>query len=195
MSSNAPTSRRNRNMIPGPRASRPPLLRTHKNPRAHKTGAGGTPAVPGPLIAALAVAALTLFAAPARAAETGAFFAGKTVRILVGFSPGGGYDLYARELGRYLGRHIPGNPSVVVQNMAGAGSLKAVNFLYNAAPRDGTVLATFARGIVFEPLIGHLDGAQFDAPRLNWIGSVSNEVSVCAINSSRAISTWPDMLT
>src|SRR6202011_5916615 len=112
--------------------------------------AGGTLAL---RIVAAAIA--LLFAAPASAAETTSFYAGKTVRILVGFSPGGGYDVYARELGRFLGRHIPGNPSVVVQNMVGAGSLKAVNFLYNAAPRDGTVMATFARGIVFEPLIGH----------------------------------------
>jgi tripartite-type tricarboxylate transporter receptor subunit TctC len=133
-------------------------------------------------------------ATPARAADTSSFFAGKTVRILVGFSPGGGYDVYARELGRYLGRHIPGNPSIVIQNMAGAGSLKAVNFLFNAAPRDGTLLATFARGIAFEPLIGHLDGAQFEAPKFNWIGSVSDEVSVCAINASRGIVTWQDML-
>jgi hypothetical protein len=153
------------------------------------------------IIAALLVlvtvpaAAQTTLAAPARAADGSPFFAGKTVRILVGFSAGGGYDIYARELGRYLGRHIPGNPSIVVQNMVGAGSLKAVNFLYNAAPRDGTVLATFARGIVFEPLIGHLDGAQFDAPKFNWIGSVSNEVGVCAINTSRGIFTWQDMLT
>ncbi len=134
--------------------------------------------------------------APALADDAGSFFfAGKTVRIVVGFSAGGGYDIYARELGRYLGRHIPGHPSVVVQNMAGAGSLKAVNFLFNAAPRDGTVLATFSRGIVFEPLIGHLDGAQFDAPKFNWIGSISDEVGVCAINASRGIATWRDMLT
>jgi tripartite-type tricarboxylate transporter receptor subunit TctC len=133
---------------------------------------------------------------PLRAAETSSpFYAGKTLRILVGFSPGGGYDLYARELARYLGRHVPGNPAVLVQNMVGAGSLKAVNYLYNAAPRDGTVLATFARGIVFEPLISHLDGAQFDAPKFNWIGSVSNEVSVCATNASRGIHTWHDMET
>jgi len=82
----------------------------------------------------------------------------------------------------------------VVQNMAGAGSLKAVNFLFNAAPRDGTVLATFSRGIVFEPLIGHLDGAQFEAPKFSWIGSISDEVSVCAINASLGIVTWQDML-
>src|SRR5258708_2967515 len=143
---------------------RPPLTLF---PRPESRIASGPPALPRMLMAALAIAATVTLAATARAAETIPFFAGKTVRILVGFSAGGGYDLYARELGRYLGRHIPGNPSIVVQNMVGAGSLKAVNFLYNAAPRDGTVLATFARGIVVEPLIGHLDGAQFDAPKFN----------------------------
>ena len=131
----------------------------------------------------------------ARAADVAPFFAGKTLRVLVGFSPGGGYDLYARELARYMGRHIPGNPTVVVQNMPGAGSLKAVNYLYNAAPRDGTVIATFARGIVFEPLIGRPDGAQFEATKFNWIGSVSNEVGVCGIMSSRSVASWQDMLT
>lgn len=149
------------------------------------------------------LAAVPLFAAatslatgvlPARAVEQqGPFYAGKTVRILVGFGPGGGYDLYARELGRFLGRHLPGNPTVVVQNMVGAGSLKAVNFLYNAAPRDGTVIAGFSRGIVFEPLIGHPDGAQFEAPKLNWVGSMSDEVGVCAVASSRGISSFEDM--
>ena len=137
---------------------------------------------------------VAMFAAPVYAAESSAsFYAGKTLRILVGFGPGGGYDLYARALGRYLGQHVPGNPTVVVQNMVGAGSLKVVNYLFNAAPRDGTVIATFARGIVFEPLIGHPDGAQFDAPRFNWIGSISNEVSVCAIMSTRGIASWEDM--
>jgi tripartite-type tricarboxylate transporter receptor subunit TctC len=147
------------------------------------------------LIAAVTFATTTIPATRAGAQDASSFFAGKTVRIVVGFSAGGGYDIYARALGRYLGRHIPGHPSVVVQNMAGAGSLKAVNFLFNAAPRDGTVLATFSRGIVFEPLIGHLDGAQFEAPKFNWIGSISDEVSVCAINASRGITTWQDMLT
>src|SRR5262249_15388948 len=121
------------------------------------------------------------------------FYAGKTLRILVGFSPGGGYDLYARTLARYLGKHIPGGPTVVVQNMPGAGSLKVVNWLYNAAPRDGTALATFARGIVFEPLLGHPEGTQFEAARFNWIGSISNEVSVCALNSASGIRTFADM--
>jgi tripartite-type tricarboxylate transporter receptor subunit TctC len=155
---------------------------------------GWMPALRRMLLAAFITAGTAIFT-PAVADDTGSSFAGKTVRVVVGFSPGGGYDIYARELARYLGRHIPGHPAVVVQNMAGAGSLKAVNFLFNAAPRDGTVLATFSRGIVFEPLIGHLDGAQFDAPKFNWIGSISDEVGVCAINASRGIATWQDMLT
>jgi tripartite-type tricarboxylate transporter receptor subunit TctC len=153
---------------------------------------------PGPArseVLALAIVAAALVA-PAHAAESStSFYAGKTLRILVGFGPGGGYDLYARALGRYLGQHVPGNPTVVVQNMVGAGSLKVVNFLFNAAPRDGTAIATFARGIVFEPLIGHPDGAAFDAPKFNWIGSISNEVSVCAIRSSRGVDSWEDMKT
>jgi tripartite-type tricarboxylate transporter receptor subunit TctC len=135
-------------------------------------------------------------AIPARAADQVAdFYAGKTLRIAVGFAPGGGYDLYARTLARHLGRHVPGEPGVVVQNMPGAGSLKAVNWLYNAAPRDGTALATFARGIVFEPLLGHAEGTQFDAARFNWIGSVSNEVSVCALRRASGITTFADMRT
>jgi tripartite-type tricarboxylate transporter receptor subunit TctC len=144
---------------------------------------------------AIAMAAAVVVAAPAGAADTAdQFYAGKTIRVLVGFGPGGGYDLYARTLGRFLGRHIAGEPSIVVQNMPGAGSLKVVNYLFNAAPRDGTTLATFARGVVYEPILGHPDGAQFEAPKFNWIGSIANEVSVCAFNAGRGIATWRDMV-
>ena len=133
-------------------------------------------------------------ALPAGAADSVAdFYARNPLRILVGFGPGGGYDLYARTLARYLGKHLPGEPTVLVQNVPGAGSLKVVNYLANAAPRDGTVLATFARGIVFEPLLGHTEGTQFDAAKLTWIGSVSNEVSVCALTTASGIANWADM--
>src|SRR5271157_2783290 len=115
---------------------------------------------------ATAAAVCAALAAPAGAAETAdAFYAGKTIRVLVGFATGGGYDLYARTLGRFFGRHLAGEPAIVVQNMPGAGSLKVVNYLFNAAPRDGTVMATFARGVVYEPLFGHPEGAQFEAPK------------------------------
>jgi tripartite-type tricarboxylate transporter receptor subunit TctC len=89
------------------------------------------------------VALAVLGTAPAAAAETD-FYAGKTVQVLIGFSSGGGYDIYARTLARHMGRHIPGNPRLIPQNMPGAGSLKAVNYLYNVAPKDGTAIAGFA---------------------------------------------------
>src|ERR1700728_292466 len=145
-------------------------------------------------VSAVAVfAALTMFATvPAHADD---FYAGKTIELLIGFSSGGGYDLYGRTLARYLGRHIPGNPQIVPQNMPGAGSLKSVNYLYNVAPKDGTAIGIFAPGILAEPLLGHGEGAQFDATRFGWLGSVSQEVSVCAFMASTGIATLDDMQT
>src|SRR5579883_988849 len=134
--------------------------------------------------------ALALAAAirPAPAADpVSEFYTGRTISILVGFTTGGGYDLYARTLARYMGAHMPGHPAFVVQNMPGAGSLKAVNFLYALAPHDGTVMATFARGMVVDPLLDHNDAAKFDAPKFGWIGSISDEVSVCAFLATTGI--------
>src|SRR5215470_18980675 len=88
---------------------------------------------------ALAVFAMvgSVLASPAQADAVSDFYKGKTVNIVIGYAPGGGYDLYARTLGRHIGRHIPGNPTIIVQNMPGAGSIKAANFLYTIAPKDG----------------------------------------------------------
>src|SRR5258708_38591105 len=91
--------------------------------------------------------AATFAPAPARSDEVSDFYAGRTVQLVIGYAPGGGYDDYARMLGRHIGRHIPGNPTVVVQNMPGAGSIRAANYLYNVAAKDGTVFGGFARGI------------------------------------------------
>src|SRR5262245_25289907 len=135
-----------------------------------------------------------LLAAPAAAAEPD-FYAGKTIQLLIGFSAGGGYDIYARTLARHMGRYIPGHPRLVPQNMPGAGSLKVVNYLYNVAPKDGTAIAAFAPGVVFEPLLGRSEGMQFAAPRFTWLGSISQEVSVCAFIKSAGIRTWRDMQT
>lgn len=147
----------------------------------------------------LAFAALigALIAAPrAQAADAVAnFYKGRTVQVIIGYGPGGGYDLYARALSRYLGKHIPGNPTVLPQNMPGAGGLKAMNYLYNAARKDGTFIGTFARGLVIGPLLGHTQGTQFDATKFTWIGSISDEVSVCAFWSTSGIRTWDDMRT
>jgi tripartite-type tricarboxylate transporter receptor subunit TctC len=142
---------------------------------------------------ALALLALGLGGA-ARADDVASFYKNRSMVLIVGYSVGGGYDLYARLVARYMGAHIPGQPTLVPQNMPGAGSLKVVNYLFNAAPRDGTTLATFARGVVYEPILGHPDGAQFEAPKFNWIGSIANEVSVCAFNAGRGVATWQDMV-
>ena len=113
-----------------------------------------------------AIAAGALLAAgvtvPASADEISDFYKGKSVNIVVGHEAATGFDIYARVLARHLGRHIPGNPSIVVQNMTGASGLTAANWLYNVAPKDGTVMATFVHTIPFEPLMGN-NAARFEA--------------------------------
>jgi tripartite-type tricarboxylate transporter receptor subunit TctC len=121
------------------------------------------------------------------------FYAGKNVTLIIGYTAGGGYDTYARVLARHLGDHIPGKPTIVPQNMTGAGSLRATNYLYSVAAKDGTVIATFARGMAMEPLLNPT-GTQFDAQKLTWLGSVSDEVSICAFWHDTGIKTWQDML-
>lgn len=145
-----------------------------------------------PVLAGVALAALTLNAAQADAISD--FYKGKTVNVYVGYSAGGGYDTYARVLSRHLGKHIPGNPTVVVQNMPGAGSARMVNWLYNVAPKDGTALGASARGIAFDTLLGQ-PGSKFDSQKLNWIGSMNNEVSVCVSWHDSQIKSFEDMYT
>lgn len=122
------------------------------------------------------------------------FYRGKQVRLLIGYSAGGGYDTYARVLARHIGKHIPGNPTIVPQNMPGAGSLTLTNFLYNVAPKDGRVFGTVARGMAMEPLLGG-EGTRFDATKFAWIGSLNNEVSVCASWHTSKVKTMEDLRT
>jgi tripartite-type tricarboxylate transporter receptor subunit TctC len=130
---------------------------------------------------------------PTRAAAPGAdFYKGRTMFVIVGYAPGGGYDLYARLLAQHLGKHIAGNPTIIPQNMPGAGSLKAANYLYSVAPKDGSVIGTFARDMGSAPLMGHRD---FDARKFNWLGSVTRDVSVCISWSASPIKTWNDVMT
>ena len=96
-------------------------------------------------------------------------------------------------LARHIGRHIPGNPTVVVQNMPGAGSLRAANYLYNVAPKDGSVIGMFGRGIAMEPLIG-TSATQFEAPKFHWLGSGTEEMSVFVTWHGSGVKTWDDML-
>src|SRR5215216_4117882 len=113
------------------------------------------------------------FIAEAQAQAAADFFAGKTVSLLIGTTPGGGYDAYARALARHLGHHIPGNPGIIVKNMPGAGGLALANHLYNRAPTDGTEIATVQNGLPFEKLFYMLspggNNALFDSTKFGWI--------------------------
>jgi tripartite-type tricarboxylate transporter receptor subunit TctC len=144
--------------------------------------------------AALPMVMLALCIAPARGDPVEDFYRGRTVTLVIGYSAAGGYDTYARVVAQHLGRHIPGNPTIVPQNMQGAGSLRAANYLYNAAAKDGSVIGMFARGMAMEPLIG-TSHTQFEARKFNWIGSGTNEVSTCLTWHDSAVKTWADALT
>jgi tripartite-type tricarboxylate transporter receptor subunit TctC len=140
------------------------------------------------IVAALAAAVTTQ---PARSAGVEDFYKGKTVSLLIGYSVGGGYDAYARLLARHLGKHIPGSPSVVPQNMTGAGSLKAANYVYSVAPKDGSVIGTFSRSMGIAPLI---DKAEFDSTKFTWLGSVTDEVSLCVARHDAPVKTFSELL-
>jgi tripartite-type tricarboxylate transporter receptor subunit TctC len=144
----------------------------------------------------IAIAAvLTVPAAlEASAQDVAAFYKGKTVELYIGYSVGGGYDLYARMLAKHMGKHIPGNPIVLPKNMTGAGSLRLANWLYNVAPKDGTAFGAIGRGTPFDPVLGN-DKAQFDGTKYTWIGSMNNEVSICVAWETAGIKTFDDLLT
>jgi tripartite-type tricarboxylate transporter receptor subunit TctC len=141
--------------------------------------------------ATFAIAILASLARPAVAQSVEEFYRGKTVIVAIGFSVGGGYDLYARLLARHLGKHIPGRPNVVAQNREGAGSQRLTLYLYNAAPRDGTVVGAISRSMAVAPLIDH---APFDATKFTWLGSLSTDTSVCMTWHTSPIRTFDDML-
>ena len=136
------------------------------------------------------------FAAPATAQEQN-FYRGKTIRVIIGYGTGGGYDTYGRLIARYIGRHIPGNPTVVPQNMPGAGSTAAANYIYNIAPKDGTAFGTFARGL---PLSGVIDpnnkALKFKPEKFTWLGSSSSykdDAYLLLVRSELPIKTVQDL--
>jgi len=155
-----------------------------------RAAAGMARCLIGVLISVAAATALVPQAAYAQ--DPAAFYAGKSVELDIGYSVGGGYDLYGRLLARHLGKHIPGNPAIVPKNMEGAGSLRLANYLYTAAPRDGTVIGTVARGIAFDPLLNE-NGAQYDATKLSWLGSANNDVSVCVALKSAGVTSFEQL--
>jgi len=139
-----------------------------------------------------AVAVLAAIAIPAAAQDAAQFYAGRTITFAVGYGSGASYDTGARLIGRHLGKYIPGKPSLVIQNMPGAGSMTAANHLYNAAAKDGTALAMFGRGLYLEALFGN-PLVKFDPVKFNWIGSYGSEVSALVSGINTPFKTVADV--
>jgi tripartite-type tricarboxylate transporter receptor subunit TctC len=141
------------------------------------------------LALALAVpVVLAAFAAAAHAQDVADFYRGKRITLVLGYGPGGGYDLYARMLARFIGAHIPGNPFIVPQNMPGAGSRSAANWLFKVAPRDGTVIACLSQGTPADQVLKQ-PGVQFDARKFNWIGNLNVVNNVLYVSSASGVAT------
>jgi tripartite-type tricarboxylate transporter receptor subunit TctC len=136
--------------------------------------------------------ALIASGAEAPAQSVADFYKSNRVTIVIGYTPGGVYDLYARTVARHIGKHIPGRPTVVAQNMPGAGSMKAANYIFGQAPKDGTQIAVFARGLAMQPLLNST-GVQYDATRLDWLGSPASEVSVVFSWHTKPFKTVDDL--
>jgi tripartite-type tricarboxylate transporter receptor subunit TctC len=147
------------------------------------------------LLSALALIVVLLSPIGFGHAQTPAeFYRGKTISLEISSSVGGGYDIHARLLARHMPKYIPGNPVILPKNVDGAGGLRLANLLYNTAPRDGTALGIIYRSTAFEPLFGN-KAAQFDATKFTWIGSASNEVSVCVAWHTSGVATIEDLRT
>jgi len=133
---------------------------------------------------------------PQATADTVAdFYKGKQLSLQVGFGAGGGYDTTSRIVARHLGKHIPGNPSVIVQNVPGAGSMKLANALYNTAPKDGSVLGVFSSSAAMVPLYGKRP-AKFVTNKFEWIGSLHKDIQACGVwkGAGQGIKTLPDLI-
>ncbi|MDH3239918.1 MAG: hypothetical protein OEO83_04550 [Alphaproteobacteria bacterium] len=141
-----------------------------------------------------ALFALAALSGTAAHAETEAeFYKGKRIRMNIGFPTGGTSDIFARTLARHMGRHLPAPVTFVPQNQPGAGGLKSANYLYNVAPKDGTVFGNFSRSIPLEPLLGKKKLTKFDALKFTWLGSPSQEISTCAAWHTAPVKTLDDL--
>jgi len=138
------------------------------------------------------MALLGLLAPGAHADDVADFYRGKNIELQIGFGPGGGNDIWGRVIGRNITRYIPGNPTVVPKNVPSAGRLVVANTIYNAAPKDGTVIGMIDRGIPFESLF-HGKGVQFDSLKFNYLGSPSRDSNMCAVWSTNPVKMAKDL--
>jgi tripartite-type tricarboxylate transporter receptor subunit TctC len=126
--------------------------------------------------------------------QVAAFYKGRTVTMVIGSAPGGGYDLYGRMIARYLSRHIPGNPTVIAQNMPGAASNVAAAYIYNVAPKDGSVIGAIFMGAVVDQLFGEAKRNTHDTSKFNYIGNANSDAYVCLVRSDAGINSFADLL-
>src|SRR4051812_35849130 len=142
---------------------------------------------------AQALALTALFAAPSASAQDAVaqFYRGKQINLYVGTSAGGGYDTYARLLARRFGSFIPGNPTIVPQNMPGAGSNKLAGFMYSVAPKDGTAIGAIFSGAILQPLIGDTP-TQHDPSKFVYLGNANNEVFICVARADAPAKAFKD---
>jgi tripartite-type tricarboxylate transporter receptor subunit TctC len=149
---------------------------------------------PRELVTLLGAAAMAWPLAGAAQDQVADFYKGRQVTVVVGYGPGGSASFYAQALAHHVGRYLPGNPSVVVQHVPGAGGLLAANSIYNIVPRDGTVLAITGRTVGIEPLIGN-SNAKFDGRKFNWIGTANVEYTTCLSWHTSPVKTLQDAMT
>jgi tripartite-type tricarboxylate transporter receptor subunit TctC len=156
----------------------------------------GLSAAIGQVLFGLALSGLgfALGLTPARADSVADFYRGKELRLIIGASVGGGYDIYARAIAKHLGEHIPGNPSVVPQDMPAGGGLAAANHIYNVASRDGTVIGAMQNTVPFEPFFNNKQ-AQFDATKLSWLGTPTSEIAMYLVWHASKVQTLQDART
>jgi tripartite-type tricarboxylate transporter receptor subunit TctC len=140
----------------------------------------------------LSVSLCVVFASPALAQSEADFFKGKQVSVLISSDVGGGYDAFSRTISRHMSRHLPGNPTLVPQNMPGASGVKAANFLQNGAARDGTVFAGVQNTVPFAPLMA-VPGAQFEALKMGWVGNANSESAVAFVWHTSSVQTFDDL--
>jgi tripartite-type tricarboxylate transporter receptor subunit TctC len=152
------------------------------------------PGLPRRKASPLALIVALLTAAPAHADAASDFYKGKDLRLIISSSVGGGYDIYARLIAKHLPRHIPGNPTIVPQNMPGAGGIGAANYLYSVAPKDGSVIAAIQNTVPFEPFFDNKQ-ALFDPGKLNWLGTPTTEVAMYLVYHTSKIKTLRDAQT
>ncbi|MGE5537864.1 MAG: Bug family tripartite tricarboxylate transporter substrate binding protein [Gemmatimonas sp.] len=139
----------------------------------------------------LFAAALFVSGGPVHAQSVADFYKGTQIKLIISSDVGGGYDAYARAIARYWGKHIPGNPTLVPQNMPGAGGVRAGNFLWEAAPKDGSAIGSLQNTVPFEPLLGNKQ-ALFDPTKFQWLGSPSQEISVLTLWHTVPVNTIAD---